>query len=665
LKGQTKELNREAGKAALPAETPFLEAVREEMEKVLASCTFRAAKGQRNFLRYAVEQTVAGHGDEIKEYSVGVEVFHRGDAFDPRLDPIVRIEARNLRLRLAKYYEGEGVHDDLRIELSKGSYTPSFRAIASPLPAKPETDENPPDDPADRLAGVSAAPQRVTDQVLSFAGRSRWTLAALLILLTGLSAYLFLGLAKRGNAVSTDSPSIVVLPFLNRSDDPGRDTEVFSDGLTDELIDLLGRVPGLHVVARTSAFQFKGQALDIRKIGRALNVGTVLEGSVRKYGDRLRITVQLNDAANGFHLWSRSYDRELKDSLAVQREIALAITGSLGLELVGKDTRRWSGSAEAALPVNSHAYQNYLRGRYFVKKETAEGMQTAINYFNEAIAEDPNYAPAYAGLARCYSGIPPLTLARPLEVVPKIRAAALKALELDDTIGEAYVSLGFADIYSFDWLAARGEFQKGVGLNPSDANAHWAYACYLSQAGSLNEALEENRIALELDPVSPDMAQATANSLLYLGRYDDAIKQFQRGLALDPNFGMARRGLGRAYLQVGRYREGIAELQAALGLLGRDPFTTALLGYAYAVSGDRARSLSMLSQFEEGSKQGRGFALEIAQIYIGLGDKDNAFMWLSRAADEHQAYLFLNADPLFRPLRGDPRFAGLLKLMKF
>jgi TolB-like protein/tetratricopeptide (TPR) repeat protein len=655
------ELGREAESAAGLAKMPPTEAVRREMDKVLASRAFRTAKGQKNFLRYAVEQTIAGHGNEIKEYSVGVEVFHRGESFDPRLDPIVRIEARNLRLRLAKYYLGEGEHDDLRIEFSKGSYAPSFRAIIPSDHIEEPTDRAP--------AGFSSPPQTIPQlvaaKVRGFLEGRAWILAALLLVVSVFAAYL-LSHGQGRSSVSKESPSIVVLPFLNRSDDLGKDTEVFSDGLTDELIDLLGRVPGLHVVARTSAFQFKGQALDIRKIGRALNVGTVLEGSVRRYGNRLRITVQLNDATNGYHVWSKSYDRELKDALAVQREIALAITGALGLELVGKNGRPWlAAAADAAMPVNPEAYQDYLRGRYFIKKETAESMRTAIGYFRQAIAKDPKYAPAYAGLARCYSGIPPLTDTRPLDVVPQIRAAALKAIELDDTIGEAHVTLGYADMYSFQWAAAREELQKAVELGPGDANAHWAYGSYLSQTGSLEQSLAENKIALDRDPVSPDMAQAVANSLYYLGRYDEAIAQYQRALALDPNFGMARRGLGNAYLQSRRYAEAVAELQAAHRLLGGDPFTSALLGYAYAVSGDTTRARATLSQFEERSKREPAFALEMAQIYIGLGQRDRAFQWLSKAVDEHQVYLFLNADPLYRPLRPDPRFAGLLKLMRF
>jgi len=654
-------LGREAENAAVMAKMPPVEAVRLELEKVLASRAFRTAKGQKNFLRYAVEQTIAGHGNEIKEYSVGVEVFNRGESFDPRLDPIVRIEARNLRLRLAKYYLGEGEQDDLRIEFSKGSYSPSFRAISLPDQSEEPTNQV----SAAPSSPPQTAPRRAAGTVRSFLERRTWILAAALLVLAGFAGFL-LRIGQRRSPVSKESPSIVVLPFLNRSDDPGKDTEVFSDGLTDELIDLLGRVPGLHVVARTSAFQFKGQALDIRKIGNALNVGTVLEGSVRRYGNRLRITVQLNDATNGYHLWSKSYDRELKDSLAVQREIALAITGALGLELVGKNGRPWlAASAEAAMPVNPEAYQDYLRGRYFAKKETAEGMRTAIGYFGQAIAKDPKYAPAYAGLARCYSGIPPLSDTRPLDVVPQIRAAALKAIELDDTIGEAHVTLGYADMYSFQWAAAREELQKAVELAPGDANAHWAYGSYLSQTGSLQESLAENEIALDLDPVSPDMAQAVANSLYYLRRYDEAIAQYQKALALDPNFGMARRGLGNAYLQSRRYSEAINELQAAHRLLGGDPFTSALLGYAYAVSGDTTRAEAALSQFQERSKREPAFALEMAQIYIGLGDNDRAFHWLSKAASEHQVYLFLNADPLYRPLRPDPRFAGLLKLMKF
>jgi len=289
--------------------------VKAELKRLLDSRTFRAAERQKDFLRYTVEQRLEGHADRIKEYSIATEVFHRGDSFDPRLDPIVRIEARKLRLRLAKYYSSEGERDPIRIEFPKGGYAPVFRHVlvaaetaqASLAEARPSTD---PRFPRWKVAGVVAA-----------------------ILLLAAAAIYWLGGDRRVATAPSPVTSIAVLPFLTLGEN--HEDDYFSDGLTEELIELLGRVPGLQVVARTSSFQYRGKTLDVREIGKKLNARTILEGSVRKYGGGLRITAQLVDASNGYRLWSESYDRELKDALAVQREISQAIVSALEGQLNG------------------------------------------------------------------------------------------------------------------------------------------------------------------------------------------------------------------------------------------------------------------------------------------------------------------------------------------
>jgi len=289
--------------------------VKAELKRLLDSRTFRAAERQKNFLRYTVEQELEGHADRIKEYSIATEVFHRGDSFDPRLDPIVRIEARKLRLRLAKYYSSEGERDPIRIEFPKGGYAPVFRHVL--IAAK-----------APQAAISEAGPS-------TYRRAPSWKVGVVVaaILLLAAAAIYWLGLDRRVATAPSHVTSIAVLPFLNLGE--SREDDYFSDGLTEELIALLGRVPGLQVVARTSSFQYRGQTLDVREIGKKLNASTILEGSVRKYGGGLRITAQLVDASNGYRIWSESYDRELKDALAVQREISQAIVSALEGQLNG------------------------------------------------------------------------------------------------------------------------------------------------------------------------------------------------------------------------------------------------------------------------------------------------------------------------------------------
>ena len=287
--------------------------VKAELKRLLDSRTFRAAERQKDFLRYTVEQRLEGHADRIKEYSIATEVFHRGDSFDPRLDPIVRIEARKLRLRLAKYYSSEGERDPIRIEFPKGGYAPVFRHVL--IAAK-----------APKAAISEAGPS-------TYRRAPSWKLVVAAILLLAAAAIYWLGGDHRVPTAPSHVTSIAVLPFLTLGE--SREDDYFSDGLTEELIALLGRVPGLQVVARTSSFQYRGQTLDVREIGKKLNARTILEGSVRKYGGGLRITAQLVDASNGYRLWSESYDRELKDALAVQREISQAIVSALEGQLNG------------------------------------------------------------------------------------------------------------------------------------------------------------------------------------------------------------------------------------------------------------------------------------------------------------------------------------------
>jgi len=640
------------------------ESIRKELDRVVSSTVFQTSERLRNFLRYTVEQTIQGHGDLIKEYSVGTEVFGRAPSFDPRLDTIVRTEARKLRSRLGRYYETEGKDNPLRIEFRKGSYAPLFRLaeageVATPIP---DLGTGPPEAPREEAPAVES---HAASLPTARADRRKiaWLGAVIAAILASAAVIWLMQSNRRPQAASTESPSIVVLPFLNLSDDQNdKHDDFLSDGLTDELIDSLGRVPGLHVVARTSAFQYKNKTVDIRKIGRDLNVRSVLEGTVRKSGNRLRITAELDDTANGYRVWSQSYDKELKDALSIQREISRAITSALGVHLSGN---RFPNGIDAfqmsATPVSAEAHQAYLRGRFFWDKLDMKDINTAIGYFQQALSIEPKYAEAYEGLAHCYAQIPVFSNTPPPELIPKIRDAATKALELDGSLGEAHLDLAMAFDYDFDWDQAEAEFKKGLELNPGDAVAHRLYSIHLITIGRVDEALREDNTGLDLDPVSPFMEQGLARSLYFARRYDEAIEQYHKALALDPNFRLAHWGLSTTYFVSGKYSQGMAELLEA-NHLSDDPSAQGRLGYGYALTGKTAEARKILAELDR-AKSGSVRFRDLARIYIGLGDKDRAFEYLRKSVSQKEGYIYLKADPLYDPLRSDPRFTELLRRM--
>jgi TolB-like protein/Tfp pilus assembly protein PilF len=661
--------------------------IREELTRLLSSRTFQAADAQRRFLRHVVEHTMAGRSHEVKEYTIGVEVFERGKAFDPRLDNIVRTEARKLRGRLAKYYEQEGENDPIRIEFPSRGYVPTFREADVPEVALPsastlltsESEKPGLEDRANQrpellpspaitlsgsaplsLSSADSATSAVTPRP-SWQRRNLPVLTVAVLMLIGLSAYLIRTLGADRNR-SGESPSIAVLPFNNLGDN--RD-QSFADGLTDELINSLGRVQGLLVVSRASAFQFRGQDRDIREIGRKLNVRTVLEGSVRIYGNRMRIIAELDDTTNGYRVWSNSYEQNFEDVLFVQRDISQAIVSALDAEFTKNGTPGLlRANPSRAVPVNAAAYQDYLKGVYFWNKQTTESIQTAARYFEQAIAEDSAYAPAYTGLARCYMNMPAFTQARPLEILPKIRELAKKALELDSALAEPHVDLGYTNFLSKDWPGAEAEFQKGLEIGPGDAFAHRWYATFLSTVGRLQQALAESKRSQQLDPVSPYVSYSTARILYMMRRYDESVAEYKKTLALDPQHGFAHLGLAASYTQKRMYPEAIAESQAAWQLMPNNPSTGAQLGFAYAASGHAPEARQILNKFLDQSARGFFPPKAVADVYVGLGEKDLAFEWLTKAVDAQDPYLYLMADPIYDALRPDPRFARLLERAK-
>jgi serine/threonine-protein kinase len=464
--------------------------------------------------------------------------------------------------------------------------------------------------------------------------------------------------AKEGCAApSTDElKSIAVLPFADMS--PGRDQEYFCDGLAEELINALAQIPGLRVAARTSAFQFKDKAVNVETVGRDLKVNNILEGSVRKAGNRLRITAQLVKASDGYHLWSQRYDRDLEDVFAVQDEITRTIVDTLKLELAGGRPRLVRCACD-----DVETYNLYLKGRYHWNRRTEESVRKAIECFEQAIERDPGYALPYVGIADSLFVLANYGPMAPREAYPEAEAAARKALELDDTLAEAHASL--AQIlyqWKWDWPAAEREFKRALELNPSYLTAHHWYSMFLAGMERYDEALAEIRRAQELDPLSPVIGTVVAVTLYGMRRYDEALREARKVIELDPTFPVSHEVVGTILLTLGEPREAVAALRQAAAL---SPISRVIgtLGEAYAFAGMTQEAHDVLAELEE--RRGRGAAglSHLALVHMGLGDLDRAFECLEQAVEEREGGILLDlvSVPEFDPLRSDPRFDDLLR----
>jgi TolB-like protein/DNA-binding winged helix-turn-helix (wHTH) protein/Tfp pilus assembly protein PilF len=451
--------------------------------------------------------------------------------------------------------------------------------------------------------------------------------------------------------------SIAVLPLENLSKDP--DQEYFADGMTDELITNLAQISALRVISRTSAMQYKGTKKSLSEIARELHVDAVVEGTVMHSGDRVRITAQLIEASTDHHLWAASYDRDLQNVLSMQEEVTRAIVSEVRVKLTAQEQARLANMH----PINPEAFQLWLKGRYYWYKLNPEGLQKAIEYFQQALEKDPAYAPAYAGLADSYNLLAFFNVFPPREVMPKAKAAAVKALELDDNLAEAHVSLGWAGFtYDLDWPAAGKHFDRAIVLNPAYPLAHSYYSLYLGALGRSEEGLTEAKRALDLDPVSPAINHYVVVQLYLARRFDEAIEQCRKTLELDPSFTPVHGTLAEVYSAKGMYREALAEYEEYSALSGGSPRSTAFVGYAHARLGQRSQAFRVLEQLRAASKQKYVPALSFAIVYVGLGEKEQAFLWLEKAYDERTNSLaYLKVQATWDPLRSDPRFADLVR----
>jgi len=463
-----------------------------------------------------------------------------------------------------------------------------------------------------------------------------------------------------GTGPQTEIPekSIAVLPFENATHNT--DTEYLSDGISEALINSLSELQQLKVIARSTAFRYKGKQVDPQAVGRELKVRTVLMGVVRQVGDRLNVQVDLVDAMTGAQLWGEEYERKLSDVLSVKQTIAREVTEKLRLRLTGEQQQRLVKRDTT----NAEAYQFYLKGRYYWEKRTAENLKKAIEQFQQAADKDPNYALAYVGLADCYLLLEDYVGTPASETYPKAKAFAQRALQLDSSLAEAHTSLAYVYSNLWQWEQAEEEFKGAIKLNPNYSTAHHWYNLYLLDMGRIDEAMAEIKRAHELDPLSLIIGTTLTYAYFAKGDVNSSIAQCKRVIDLDPNFPRAHEYLGLGYLKQGRHSEAIAELQKAVELSGRERRSLRDLGYGYAISGKRAETLAVLKELEGKYEKHEAIGQDFAAVSAGLGEKDQAFAWLEKDFQARSGKLgWIRWTPPFESLRGDPRYADLLRRM--
>jgi serine/threonine-protein kinase len=572
------------------------------LEKILAHQLFSRSGRMVRFLRLTVERSLAGQADQLKEYLLGVEVFDRKPSYDPRVDPIVRVEARRLRAKLKAYYEGDGRADPVLIEFLSGGYAPRLTLRDVPRDAPPERPR--------QEAGII---------------------------------------------------TVAVLPFADLGAKP--ENQYFSDGLTEELIHALTKVPGMRVVAWNTAAQLRDRQQDVGSIRDQLQVGTVLTGSVRISGASLRVRAQLIDTATGVYLWSETFDRQMEDVFAIQEEIARAIVRTLPVQP--------AGGGEGALLTRGRSsigsFDYYLRGRYYWHRRTPQDLERSIGYFDAAILADPNSALAHSGLADAHTLLAEYGLTSPVVAMPKARAAAMRAIELDPALAEAYASLALIrSLYDWEWQEARGLYLRAIELNPGYATAHfWLAIDWLALTGHFAEAAAQIGFALQLDPLSSIIREGVMYVKFLEGRYEEAVQGYRTLIADDPTFYKAYTSLGRVYTQQGKFLDAIRMLEKGRSLAGDIPSILGVMGQVYAQGGEPGRAREILGQLELKRQSSWVPSTVFAIVHIGLGEHDLALDWLERGCRQHEIPIAgLKVHPVYDPLRAAPRFQAVLRELR-
>jgi TolB-like protein/Tfp pilus assembly protein PilF len=506
---------------------------------------------------------------------------------------------------------------------------------------------------------VLQAPADLDGQQTTVPGGRRWfVLSAAVVILAALLTLVYVATRSRaGDAGRPKIRSLAVLPLQNLSGDPSQD--FLADGVTEELIGRLSRIHGLRVISRTSSMHFKNTQLALPEIARMLAVDAIVEGSLVREGQQIRVHAQLIRAATDEHIWAGEYQRNYESILEVQGEVARSIVDQIALNLSPEERAR----LVSRRPADPQAYENYLKGRYYFSQRTEDALHKSIAAFQQAITSDPGYAPAYSGLAEAYAMLGFRGGLSSKDALSGAKKAALKAIELDNLLAEPHASLAFiAETYDWDWPGAEREYKQALELNPGYAQAHNWYAGYLTYTGRFNEGIAEAMRARELDPLSLPLNNALAGRLLAGGRYDEALGQVQRTLELDDHFAPAHQTLGWIYLHSRQQKEAIREFQHALELSGAEDTDIQLdLGFACAVSGQREEARRILVKLEQMHEQGIAPSGSVAILYGALGETSEAFAWLEKAYEERDPQLtYLQAGRRFEPLRKDPRFGQFL-----
>jgi TolB-like protein len=618
-------------------------AIAAELVRILSSDAFVRSDRQQRFLRFIVEETLAGR--DLNEYRIATEVYGRKASFDPGADSIVRVEAGRLRLKLAEYYRSEGQNRPITIELPARTYIPVFHH--TPVPELPQP-------PAATAATTTGASWRSARRIIPITTLLILAVLAWFAVRSSSPLSLF---GSRAPVANAGTVSIAVLPFVDLSQ--AKDQAYFADGLSEEITDALGAVPGLSVVSRTSSYAYRGKTDDIRTIAKALNAAVVLEGSVRYYQGRLRVTAQLIDASNGYHLWSHTYERSHTDPFSVEREIAGGIAKSLGHELAPSRTRREQPQYAPTLDT----YNVYLQGLHYSHRWSSDGLSKAVQLFEQAVGEDPNFAAAWAALAETecvlaiHAGFPPN------EAMPKAKQHALRALQLDDGLSMAHASLGLiSGVYEWDWARAGAELTRAHEMDPADPGVHEAFIMgFLVPTARLDQALAEADEARQLDPVSARISSVAAMVRYFRRDYDGALSVLRKTLELEPQFYSARLAIGSVYEEKGMFEQAITELRAGQGEwqfgVGRSA-----LGYTYARMGMQAEAQAILKELTAASVKRYISPTHIAAIHLALGHRDLAFQWLDKAYEQRSSSLaMLKVNPRFDSLRSTPKFVELLK----
>ena len=559
-------------------------AVRGQLDRILASTTFKQVDRLKRFLSFIVLESISGRSNELKEYVIGVHVFGKEPSFDPRTDPIVRVQARRLRAKLARYYQEDGRGDEVIIDLPKGGYAPVFKPRVIAVVAK----------------------RSITATLVS------------------------------RNTVS-------VLPFVNHG---GQELDHFCLGIREEIIHDLARFPNLRIMALEDAANKTDAAM-------------IVSGSVRASGTRLRIATQLVDTASRCYLWSESIDAESTDLFGAQERVARAIAQRLEPEFAERPRASLRRPTE-----NLAAHNLYLQGRYHLSQRSEEGLRKALEFFEKALVEDMQYAPAHSGLADAYGLCNHYGVMGPSDVWTKAAVSAATAVMLDDDSGEAHTSLAHVkSTQDWDWLGSEREFRRAISLNPRNATAHhWYAASCLAPMGRLDEALDEMLVAQSLDPVSAIVARDVAAVHFYRRDFQTALEQCDHTIELNPHFGAAYWMLGLVQEQLKDFDESEAAFQRAVHLSPNMPRVHGALGRTFALSGRRKQALDVLGKLEAFAVQRYVSPMEFAWIHFALEQTDQGFRWLTKASEDRAFELIhLKVDPRFDPLRDDSRFGAIMK----